>query len=496
MISEATTVAGLQASFTDGSLTSVALVTAYLERIAAVDRSGPRLNSVIELNPEALALAAWCDAERAAGRVRGPLHGIPVLLKDNIATADQMETTAGSLALVGARPPYDAEIVRRLRAAGAVILGKTNLSEWANFRGSNSTGGWSGRGGLTKNPYALDRNTSGSSSGSAAAASANLCVVAVGTETNGSIVSPASLCGVVAIKPTVGLVSRFGIIPIAASQDTAGPIARNVRDAAALLGALAGADARDAATGAIPADLGLDFAGAIKLDALKGARIGIWNGPLREHPVMQQVLAALRAAGAEIIDPLELPTFAKAGEASRDVLSYEFKDGLNAYLATLGPEAKVRTLAELIAFNEAHRDREMPYFGQERLIAAEACGPLTDARYLEAVTNSRRLARDEGIDAAMDAHQLDAIVALTAGPAPVNDLIHGSRSVGGSSTLAAVAGYPSVTVPAGDVRGLPVGVSFFGRAWSDQQLIDFAADFEAHASARRVPEFLPTVPLE
>jgi amidase len=493
------TIDDLQRQMAEGKLSARTLTAAYLERIAAVDRAGPKLNAIIELNPDALMIADLCDAERRAGKVRGPLHGIPILIKDNIATADQMETTAGSLALMGAKPPRDAHIVTRLRDAGAVILGKTNLSEWANFRGSSSTSGWSGRGGQTRNPYALDRNPSGSSSGSAVAVSANLCVAAIGTETNGSIVSPASVCGVVGIKPTVGLVSRAGIIPIAASLDTAGPMARTVRDAAIVLQALAGRDERDAATAELPADLGLDFAAALKPGALRGARVGVLRGPFGFRPWLDAIftvaVSSLRDAGAEIIDLGEYAGLRQMNPASFEVMQYEFKDGLNAYLAELGSASKIKTLADVIAFNQAHAKEELGIFGQEILLQTQGKGPLTDKAYRDARATCIRISRTDGIDGMMNQHRLDAIVSLTTGPASVGDPIYGgaSASTGGSSGLAAVAGYPSVTLPAAEVRGLPMGISFFGRAWSESKLLALAADFEARTRMRREPKHLPTI---
>ncbi len=493
------TIDELQARMQAGTLTSRELTAIYLERIAAIDQVGPALRAVIEVNPDALVMAEALDAERKAGHVRGPLHGIPVLIKDNIATADRMETTAGSLALVGARAPRDAAIVTRLRAAGAVILGKTNLSEWANIRSTTSTSGWSGRGGQTLNPYALNRSPSGSSSGSAAAVAANLCVVAVGTETDGSIVSPASTCGIVGVKPTVGLVSRAGIIPIAASQDTAGPMTRTVRDAAIVLGVLAGADERDTATKAIPVGLSFDFAGAMKLGALRGARIGVLHGPFGLHPRMEKVLDAavvtMKAAGVEIVDLGEFPNLGQISEPELEVLLYELKDGLNTYLAGLGSGASVKTLAEVIVFNERHRAQEMPFFAQELFIRSEAKGPLTEPGYLVARALCLKVARTEGIDVLLAQHKLDALVSLTGGPAWLIDPVSGDTYTGGSSTPAAVAGYPSVTVPAAMVFGLPVGVSFFAGAWSDARLLAMAADFEQHAKARREPTFLPTIDL-
>ena len=490
------TIDGLQQQMQSGRLTARALTAAYLQRIAEIDRAGPGLHAVIELNPDALVIADQLDAERRAGRVRGPLHGIPVLLKDNIDTADKMQTTAGSLALVGQKVPRDAGVAARLRAAGAVILGKTNPTEWANFRGNNSSSGWSGRGGQTRNPYALDRNPSGSSSGSAVAVAANLCVVAIGTETNGSIVSPASANGIVGVKPTVGLVSRDGIIPIAASQDTAGPMARTVRDAALVLAAIAGPDAHDAATGDMPAGLAAELAVPLRPGALRGARIGVVHGPFGFHarmePELARLVGLLRAAGAEVVDPVKINSLGKFGGATGDLLSYEFKDGLNRYLAAPGRVTPMKTLADLIAFNEAHRAEEMTYFGQEDFIAAQARGPLTDPAYLDAKATCLRLARTEGLDAALDGNRLDALVMFTRGVATLTDPFNGEGGSGSSSTLAAVAGYPSVTVPAAQFFGLPVGLSFVGRPWSEARLLALAADFEAAAQARREPRFLPT----
>ncbi len=494
------TIDDLQQQMQTGRLTSRDLTAAYLQRIAEVDRAGPKLNAVIEVNPDALAIAAGLDAERKAGKVRGPLHGIPVLLKDNIDTADKMQTTAGSLALVGQKVPRDARVVARLREAGAVILGKTNCTEWANYRGNNASSGWSGRGGQTRNPYALDRNPSGSSSGSAVAVSANLCVVAIGTETNGSIVSPASANGIVGFKPTVGLISRDGIIPIAASQDTAGPMTRTVRDAALVLAALAGPDDRDLATNGIPAGLAAELAAPLKSGALRGARIGVVRGPFGFHARMEPALAALvatlRAAGAEVVDPVKLGSLGKFGSATGDVLSYEFKDGINRYLAEPGRVTPMKTLADLIAFNEAHRAEEMPFFGQEVFTSAQARGPLTDEAYLDAKATCLKLSRTEGLDAALEADKLDALVMFTRGVATLTDPLNGEGGSGSSSTMAAVAGYPSVTLPATQFFGLPVGVSFVGRPWSDAKLLALAADFEAATQARREPRFLPMAPLK
>jgi amidase len=487
------TISDLQERMGSGKLTSVELTAAYLQRIAEVDQAGPRLNAVIELNPDALAIARQLDAERKSGKVRGPLHGIPILIKDNIATADKMQTTAGSLALVDAKPPHDAAIVGQLRAAGAVIMGKTNLSEWANFRGEKSISGWSGRGGQTRNPYALDRSPSGSSSGSAVAVAANLCVVAVGTETDGSIVSPASANGLVGIKPTVGLVSRTGIIPISASQDTAGPMARTVRDAALLLEAMVAVDPRDAATQAHPAGLALNLTAQMRAGALKGARLGVVRGPFgldaRMNPLLESAIAKMKTAGADIVDLGEFPDFNKAGDAELEVLLYEFKDGLNAYFALLGSDSPIKSLADLIAFNESLATRELPHFGQELLVRAQTKGPLTEQAYADARATSLRFTRTEGIDALLTKHALDALVSLTAGPAWMIDPVNGDAYTGGSSSPAAVAGYPSVTVPVGEYRGLPIGLSFYSTAWTEARLLAFAAELEAAMQARRTPEF-------
>ncbi len=494
------TIAGLQEQMKSGQLTSSSLTAAYLARIAEVDKAGPKLNAIIELNPDAGAIAQRLDAERQAGKVRGPLHGIPVLLKDNIATADRMETTAGSLAMVGAKPPHDAAIVAQLRAAGAVILGKTNLSEWANFRGEKSISGWSGRGGQTHNPYALDRNTSGSSSGSAAAVAANLCVVAVGSETDGSIVSPASVCGLVGIKPTIGLLSRTGIIPISASQDTAGPMARTVRDATLLLEAMAAVDPRDAVTQSRPAGLVTAYTAQLKPGALKGARLGVIRGPFgldaRLKPLLDAAIARMQAAGAEITDLGEFPDFNKANDPEMEVLLYEFKDGLNKYFATLGSASPIKSLADVIAFNTAHAGQELQHFGQELMVKAQAKGPLTEQAYLEARAICLKVTRTEGIDALLAKHKLDALVSLTNGTAWLIDPVNGDAYTGGSSSPAAVAGYPSVTVPAGDYHGLPVGLSFYGAAWTEARLLALAAEFEVVTKARREPVFPATVSLK
>ncbi len=494
------TIEDLQARMNAGWLTSQDLTAAYLKRIAEIDRAGPKLNAVIEVNPDALAIAAQLDEERRNGKVRGPLHGIPVLIKDNIATADRMETTAGSLALVGSKPPRDAYLVTRLREAGAVILGKTNLSEWALFRDRKARSGWSARGGQTLNPYVLDCSPSGSSSGSGVAVAANLCVVAVGTETDGSILSPASVCGIVGVKPTVGLVSRTGIIPISISQDTPGPMARTVRDAALLLEALAGPDPQDAATLAAGRPETGRISAPPKRHALRGARIGVVSGPFgldaRLKLQLDEAVAALKSAGAEIVCYGEFPKFQKLDAPERQVLLYEFKAGINSYLASLGPGSKVNTLSDLIAFNEAHPAQEMPYFKQDIFLLARAKGPLTEPEYLDAIETCRRISRTEGIDYLMAKYQLDALVALTGPPAwPIDrSRSQGTATLGASCQPAAVAGYPSVTVPALEVDGLPVGLSFFGRPWSEPLLLALAANFEAATQERHPPQFLPHVP--
>ena len=493
------TIAQLQESMAKGRATARSITRKYLQRIEAIDQKGPRLNSVIELNPEAVEIAEQLDRERKQHGPRGPLHGIPVLIKDNIDTADKMATTAGSLALVGAKPRADSAVARQLRHAGAVLLGKTNLSEWANIRSNHSTSGWSGRGGLTKNPYALDRNTSGSSSGSAVAVAANLCAVAVGTETDGSIISPSSIQGIVGIKPTVGLVSRTGIIPISHTQDTAGPMARSVADAAVLLGALAGVDLEDGATNESQGRMHSDYGAFLDAGALRGARVGVvrrYFGFLDSvDQLMVEAMGVMKRLGATLVDPADSEALGQLEKNEGLVLRYELKADLNAYLARLGPSAPVHTLREIIEFNSKHQAAEMPYFQQETFLEAESKGVLTEPEYLDSRSNNLRLSRAQGIDAIMDKHQLDALIAPSESPAWVTDLIAGDHFLGGSSTAAAVAGYPSITVPAGSVFGLPVGISFFGRAWSEPTLIKLAYSFEQATRHRRPPQFLPTADL-
>jgi len=493
------TVAELQDRLAKGALTAQRLTQAYLDRIRAIDRGGPAVNSVIELNPDALAIAEALDAERKAGKVRGPLHGIPVLIKDNIDTGDRMMTTAGSLALEGPPVARDAFIAARVREAGAVILGKTNLSEWANFRSTRSSSGWSGRGGQTRNPYVLDRNPCGSSSGSGAAVSANLCVVAVGTETDGSIVCPANNNGIVGIKPTIGLVSRSGIVPIAESQDTAGPMARTVTDAVHLLDALMGVDPRDPATSrsAGKATAG-GYARFLDPDGLKGMRVGVARkmAGFNEHvdKPFDQAIDDLKRFGAIIVDEVDFPTLKDVGKPEYEVLLYEFKAGLTAYFATRGAAVPVKTLKDLIEFNERQRERELKYFGQEIVIEAEKKGPLTTPAYRAARRRCVRWSRALGIDGVMAKHKLDAVVAPTGGPAWPTDLVNGDHFAGGSvTTLPAVAGYPHVTVPMGQVFGLPVGLSFFGRAWSEPTLVKCAFSYEQATKRRKAPRFLPTL---
>ncbi len=493
---EELTIPDLQQGLESGKYTSKSLVRKYLERIKDVDRSGPAVNSVIEINTEAEAIAETLDRERKSKGARGALHGIPILIKDNIDTADRMMTTAGSLALLNSHASRDAFIVQKLRHAGAVILGKTNLSEWANFRSTHSSSGWSARGGQTKNPYALDRNPCGSSSGSGAATAANMCAGSIGTETDGSIVCPSSANSLVGIKPTLGLVSRSGIIPIAHSQDTAGPMTRTVTDGAILLGALTGLDPRDSATRASQGRSLSDYTQFLNKDALRGARLGVarkfFGFNDRVDQQLNVLIAEMKTLGAIIIDPAEIPTTGKFDDSELEVLLYEFKADLNTYLAGRGPATQVRSLKQIIEFNEKNRDREMPYFGQELFIRAEAKGPLTSKEYRAALQKNQRLSRTQGIDFVMRRHRLDALLAPTGGPAWPTDLLNGDHFTGGYSTASAVAGYPHITVPAGYVFGLPFGLSFFGAAYSEPKLIGLAYAFEQATKVRRPPQFLPT----
>ena len=491
------TILSLQQQMADGDLTARALAEGYLRRIADLDASGPSLHAVIEVNPDALSIADALDAERRSGSLRGPLHGIPVLLKDNIDTGDRMMTTAGSLALAGPPALRDAAIAASLRAAGAVILGKANLSEWANFRGSRSVSGWSSRGGQTRNPYALDRTPCGSSSGSAVAVAADLCAAAVGTETDGSIICPSQTNGIVGIKPTLGLLSRTGIVPIAHSQDTAGPMARTVADAAVLLGALAGPDPQDPATLDDRAPSDPDYTRYFDRDGLRGARIGVARNFFGFNPyvdrIMEACIAAMRDLGAEIVDPANLDIDKQLADTEYTVLLYEFKADLDAYLATRGPDVQVHSLADVIAFNERHGDTVMPFFGQEIMLKAVEKGPLTEQAYLDALATNRRLTRAEGIDATLRIHGLDAIIAPSGGPAWLIDPVNGDAHGGGDSSPAAVSGYPSITVPAGYVWGLPVGISFTAGAYAEPTLIRLAYAFEQATQARRLPAFRPSV---
>ncbi len=498
-----------QSKMESGELTARQLAELYLERIESLDKNGPRLNSVIELNPDALAMADALDKERRAGKTRGPLHGIPILIKDNISTHDHMQTTAGSLALEGNIAPRDAFIVKRLRLAGALILGKTNLSEWANFRGKHSVSGWSSRGGLTHNPYALDRSACGSSSGSGAAVAANFCAAAIGTETDGSVICPSQTNGIVGIKPTVGLWSRSGIIPIAHSQDTAGPMARTVADAAILLGALTGLDERDPATKRRPERVeGSSTKRALRAyikyldpNGLKGARIGVARNMAGTDPriikIFESCIDIMKKLGAIIVDPADVPNFDKFGKTELEVLHFEFKADLNKYLASLGKASRVHCIADVIKFNEENKARIMPYFGQEHMIAAQEKDSLSSKKYRDALAKNHRLTRKEGIDAAMKKHRLDAIVVPSGGPSWMIDLANGDAINWDmeSTSPAAVAGYPHITVPAGYIFGLPVGISFFAGAWQESTLIKLAYAFEQATKIRKPPQFLPTANL-
>ncbi|HKS05108.1 MAG TPA: amidase [Gemmatimonadaceae bacterium] len=491
------TVSDARARMESGALTSKALTERYLARIDAMDKRGPAVNAVIELNPDAVSIAAALDAERTSGRTRGPLHGIPVLIKDNIDTADKMKTSAGSLALADHIAAKDSHVATKLRAAGCVIIGKTNLSEWANFRSTRSSSGWSGRGGQTVNPYVLDRNPCGSSSGTGAAIAADFATIGVGTETDGSIICPSAICGLVGIKPTVGLWGRSGIIPISASQDTAGPMTRTVADAAALLGAVVGLDGRDAVTKTSVGHTQTDYTTFLDKAGLKGARIGVARNVAGFNPdvdkKLDDAIAAIRNAGAEVVDPADFATAGKFDNDEFDVLLYEFKDGLNAYLSTVGDSVPVKTLAQLIAWNDKERTREMPWFGQEILLRADKKGPLTEAAYKAARAKCVRMSRAEGIDATLAKHKLNAIIVPSNQPAWVTDHLNGDHFTGGNTTFAAVAGYPSITVPMGSVHGLPVGVSFIGPAWSEGALIRYAYAFEQTVQTRTAPSYVLTL---
>ncbi|MCP4360467.1 MAG: amidase [Chloroflexi bacterium] len=495
-IMEELTIIELQEKMASGTLTARQIVAAYLERIEQLDRQGPSLNAVLEINPDALVIADSLDSERQEKGPRSQLHGIPVIIKDNIDTHDKMMTTAGSLALQDSIPPQDAFLVKQLRKAGAIILGKANLSEWANFRSTRSSSGWSSRGGQTHNPYALDRNPCGSSSGSAVAVAANLCSVAVGTETDGSIICPAQTNGIVGIKPTVGLISRSGIIPISHSQDTAGPMARTVADATILLGGMTAVDLQDPATAASKNKGLTDYTSYLDPQGLQGARIGVARNFFGFNPdvdaIMENCIEAMKRLGAEIIDPTNIETVEELGDTEMEVLLYELKADLNYYLSQLGSEAPVATLSDIIAFNKKHQDKVMPYFGQERMLAAAEKGSLTDEDYIQALATNHRLSRDEGIDAVLQKHNLDALVASSGGPAWLTDWVNGDNYPGGSSRMAAVAGYPNITVPAGTIFGLPVGISFFSAAYQEPTLIKLAYAFEQGTQVRRPPQFLPT----
>ncbi len=494
---EEVTIQKLQKAMESGERTAETITQLYLDRIEEVDRQGPTLRSVIEVNPDALQIARQLDEERTQGKVRSPLHGIPVMLKDNIDTDDQMQTTAGSLALVGSQVPQDSWVTQQLREAGAVIIAKTNLSEWANFRSERSSSGWSGRGGQTRNPYVLDRSPCGSSAGSGVAVSANLCAFAIGTETNGSIVCPSTTNGIVGIKPTVGLVGRSGIVPISHSQDTAGPMARTVADAAIALGALTGTDPRDAVTKESEGQAQTDYTQFLKKDGLQGARIGLSRQHTGFHEgvdaLMDAAVDAMKQQGATVVDIDELMADSSVGQAGYEVLLYEFKHDLNNYLATLGTDAPAKTLSDLIAFNEKNADQEMPYFQQEIMLKAEAKGGLDSPEYQEALAKIQRASRDEGIDKALKEQQLDAIIAPTGGPAWTVDLVNGDHFGGGSSSPAARAGYPNVTVPMGFVHELPVGISFFASAYSEPTLIKLAYAYEQATQHRQPPKFIETI---
>ena len=480
-----------------GQLTSRKIVESFLERIKKIDADGSRLNSIIEVNPDALTIADELDVERIESGSRGLMHGIPVVLKDNLDTADKMMTTAGSLALLGSIPSKDSFVVAQLRNAGAVILAKANLSEWANFRSEHSSSGWSSRGGQTRNPYALDRNPGGSSSGSAVAVAVNLCSVAVGTETDGSVICPSTTNGIVGIKPTVGLVSRSGIVPISSTQDTAGPMARCVADAAALLGAMTGIDPRDPITEESRGKSHTDYTQFLEPDGLKGTRIGVirtlFGFDERVDAIMEQSIEAMKKKGAKIIDPIEIPSAKEHWEHEYQVLLYEFKETLNTYLSGLGPDAPVKSLEEVIEFNNANQEKTMPIFGQDIMIKAQEKGGLDSTEYIEALEMCRKLSRTVGLDAALNDNKLDALIAPSGGPAWLTDHVVGDHFSGGSSSLAAMSGYSSITVPAGYIHGLPVGISFISGPYLEPTLIRIAYSFEQETQIRVSPEFRPSV---
>ncbi|HUT82885.1 MAG TPA: amidase [Candidatus Bathyarchaeia archaeon] len=489
----------LQEMMDTGEITAKILVEQFLKRIKDIDKQGPKINAIIELNPDALQIAENLDKERKEQGARGLLHGIPIVIKDNIDTADKMMTTAGSLALDDHLAKYDAFIVQKLRDAGAIILGKANLSEWANFRSRRSSSGWSSRGRQTKNPYVLDRSPCGSSSGSAVAVAANLCVVAIGTETDGSVICPSQINGIVGIKPTFGLVSRSGIIPIAHSQDIAGPMARTVQDATILLSVISGVDENDKSTINTKEKIAKDYTEYLVKDGLNGARIGVarnffgFNKQVDE--LMEQAITTMKELGAIIIDPTNLETIQELRDPEYEVLLYEFKNDLNEYLASHEVVNENRSMKDIIEYNEKNREKIMPYFGQEHFIAAEEKGPLTDEKYLEALEKCKRISQVEGIDKVITEHELDAIIAPSGGPAWTIDLLNGDRFSGGSSSAAAVSGYPSITVPLGYIHGLPVGISFFSGAFQEPVLLKLAYAFEQKTKARKSPEFIPTLQL-
>jgi len=489
---EEITIAELQKGYTNGDFTITEVVQSYLDRIQDIDQKGPQLNAIIQVNPEALEIAEKLDNELKEGKSRGAMHGIPVIIKDNIDTHDNMFTTAGSRALEGSKPLEDSFVVKQLREAGAVILAKANLSEWANFRGDMSSSGWSGINGQTKNPYILDRNPCGSSSGSGVAASANLTVIAIGTETNGSVVCPATANGIVGIKPTVGLVSRSGIIPISFTQDTAGPMARTVTDAAICLGALTGVDSTDTKTLSNDANMQKDYTQYLKTDGLRGKRIGIYTGPLGRHykvdTVFNQAVAFIKSQGAEVVE-IDKITEGNIGGLSFQIMLYEYKDGLNNYFRSLGPDAKIKNLEELIAFNKKD-SIEMEFYNQQYLEMAQEKGNLDSDDYKKILADMLKGSREDGIDRVMNEHKLDAIIAPTGSPAWKTDHTNGDSFHVGSSSPAARAGYPNITVPMGFIENLPVGISFFGRAWSEPLLLEIAYSYEQGTKHRKAPKFL------